>query len=255
MDDQKLIDTATAIGCRMLEHGADIYRVEETISRICLAYGAKEVDVFAIPSSIVVSVTGADGGSWTRTRRIKNQNVDLDKLDRFNNLSRVICRDRPAADWVEGEIARINAQPVYSSALQAFACALVSFFFTLFFGGDLRDASVAFAAGLAMKYFSKRLERFGLSSFLINIAASATAGAFAFLSVRFGAALHIDKIIIGTLMNLVPGLSLTNSIRDFIVGDLMAGLMKLTETLLTATGIAIGVMLALRFLGGVFGGV
>lgn len=254
MNDQKLIETATDIGCRMLEHGAEIYRVEETISRICLAYGARSVDVFAIPNSVVVSVLGAGGESRTRTRRIKSHNIDLDKVDRLNHLSRAICRDTPDAGWIENEIKSICTQPVYPFRMQIFACALVSFFFTLFFGGDLRDAAAALAAGCAMKAASVRLEKFGLSSFFINIVASGIAGAFAFLSVYWGAAVHLDKIIIGVLMNLVPGLSLTNSIRDFIVGDLMAGLMKLTETLLTAAGIAVGVMLALRLLGGLTGG-
>lgn len=51
---------------------------------------------------------------------------------------------------------------------------------------------------------------------------------------------NVDKIIIGALMLLVPGVAVTNSMRDIIAGDLIAGLMKMVEALMVATAIAIG---------------
>ncbi|MPN46200.1 hypothetical protein SDC9_193783 [bioreactor metagenome] len=43
----------------------------------------------------------------------------------------------------------------------------------------------------------------------------------------------------------MPGVALTNFMRDIIAGDLIAGLTKLVEALLTATGIALGTGVAL----------
>ena len=71
------------------------------------------------------------------------------------------------------------------------------------------------------------------------------AGATAFGLVQLGFGQNLDKIIIGVLMNLVPGVALTNFMRDIIAGDLIAGLTKLVEALLTATGIALGTGVAL----------
>ena len=43
---------AMTIGEMLLTSGAEVGRVEDTIRRICMAYGAKRVDVFSITSSI-----------------------------------------------------------------------------------------------------------------------------------------------------------------------------------------------------------
>ena len=56
---------------------------------------------------------------------------------------------------------------------------------------------------------------------------------------------HVDKMIIGMVMNLVPGVAITNSVRDVIAGDFIAGQTKMTEALLTATSIALGTGIAL----------
>ena len=66
--------------------------------------------------------------------------------------------------------------------------------------------------------------------------------------VRSGFAANMDKIIIGTIMTLVPGLAITNSMRDIIAGDLLAGVTKTTEALLIGAGIAVGAAIPLTFL-------
>ena len=57
--------------------------------------------------------------------------------------------------------------------------------------------------------------------------------------------LHSDKIIIGSIMLLVPGLALANAMRDFISSDTVTGISRATEAILVATGLAIGVAIAM----------
>ena len=67
---EALLKTALDIGEEMLHNGAEVYRVEDSIGRICLAYGAARIDVFAIPSSIVATLEMKDALPVTQTRRI-----------------------------------------------------------------------------------------------------------------------------------------------------------------------------------------
>ena len=62
--------------------------------------------------------------------------------------------------------------------------------------------------------------------------------------------LHTDKIIIGDIMLLIPGFVMTNSLRDMLVGDTISGIMRFTESLLWAIGLASGFMLAIWLIGG-----
>jgi uncharacterized membrane protein YjjP (DUF1212 family) len=104
-----------------------------------------------------------------------------------------------------------------------------------------------------MKVILCRLERFRVNSFFSNILASGTAAAIAFTAVHFNMGLNPDKIIIGALMNLVPGIAITSFMRDLIAGDLIAGLIRFTESLLVATAIAIGAGIALAAMRAVWG--
>ena len=94
MEDKKLLQLVSDIGFDMLSYGGEIYRVEETVKRICFAYGIEIVDVFAIPSTIIVSITRQEE-TYSRTRRIISKGTDLDKVDQLNNLSRQLCREKP----------------------------------------------------------------------------------------------------------------------------------------------------------------
>ena len=79
----------------MLVSGAGVSRVEDTISRICKAYGAKEANVFSITSSIVTTIEDEKGEILTQTKRIRSYKTDFTKLDELNQLSRYMCKQLP----------------------------------------------------------------------------------------------------------------------------------------------------------------
>ena len=81
---------AMTIGEQLLCCGAEVGRVEDTIRRICLAYGASRADVFSITSSIVTTIYGEDFGICTQTRRVPGMSNDLGRLD---DLTIGLCGD------------------------------------------------------------------------------------------------------------------------------------------------------------------
>ena len=80
------------LGEAMLAAGADVNRVEDTLTRLGRAYGAVRMDVFVITSSIVVTMSLPDGRDVTQTRRILTPGgTDLTILEDLNALSRRYC--------------------------------------------------------------------------------------------------------------------------------------------------------------------
>ncbi len=252
MNYEDLINTTTEVGYLLLANGAEIYRVEESMQRIFRAYGACG-DIFAIPTCIYVTVSNDQGAPLTKIKRVYSRQTDLEKVERLNNLSRTICREKPDFKTIRQELRGIDARKAYTLPEQVVAFSLVAFFFTLFYGGNLPDAVCAILCGAAVKGVSYQMERFHANSFFTNILASAAAAAIALTAVHFYAGLNADKIIIGALMNLVPGIAITSFMRDLIAGDLIAGLIRLTESLLVATAIAIGAGLALTVTRSIWG--
>lgn len=100
MTNEQILTCAINIGEQLLINGAEISRVEDTISRICSAYGVRQSHIFSIASCIIVSLETSDGEWITQTRRILNYGTNMYKLDRLNNLSRKICSgtSAPAGD-------------------------------------------------------------------------------------------------------------------------------------------------------------
>ena len=240
MNYNNLLQVATAVGQALLENGAEIYRVEESVERIVQSYGPRDVNVYAVPNTIIVSITLEDNSSLTKTKRIRTRGTNLDRVERLNDLSRRIVITQPSFDTILKELVQIDSRPVYSFKMELFAYALTSSTFALFFGGTFNDAICALLIGPIVRLISFNLNLLKANPFFVTISCSLVAATLGILTTYFSIGQHYDKIIIGVVMNLVPGVALTNSVRDLIAGDMIAGQAKLIEAILTATCIAIG---------------
>lgn len=248
MNYDRLVNTAADMGNLLIENGAEISRAEESMRRIFSAYGGEIGEVFAIPTFISVSVSTPDGRPVTAIRRIPVRQVDMNRVERANDLCRRICRAKPDFETVDREIRRIASLPAVPFWAQTAAFASVAAAFTLFYGGSPADAGVAFLCGAVIKPVWRLLERFHVNQFFLYIAASFVPAAIGFLFFHFDAALNYDKITIGALMNLVPGIAITDFMRDIIAGDMIAGMLRFIESFLVAAAIAIGAGIALTAL-------
>jgi len=247
---EQLLTCALDIGEQMLISGAEIGRVEDSVKHICTAYGCSRTDVFTITSSIVVSVEDENRSFFTQTRRITGTHTDLTKLDRLNALSRQICRDKPDYEYVQSQLKHICAQKTYPLWLEALGSALIAGAFAVFFGGRWDDAAVAAVLGLGLRFVTWLLQKARLNQIFTNVVASFAMCALAIASTRLGLGRDVNMIIIGNIMLLIPGIALTNSIRDMISGDIMSGMLRFFDAILVAAAIAAGYILAAQMMGG-----
>ena len=231
---------AMTIGEMLLTSGAEVGRVEDTIRRICMAYGAKRVDVFSITSSIVTTMYGEDFGICTQTRRVAGMSNDLNKLDELNCLSRKICEEKPSPEQIKKELERIENGPQYSFEIQVLIYALISGSFSVFFGGDLQDMFASALIGVILKFLESIVKKSSANTLLTALICSIAGGFLAAFAVRTGLGHHADMISIGNVMLLIPGIAFTNSLRDMFSGDTITGLIRFMESILLAMIIALG---------------
>ena len=250
MHPEQLLTCALDIGEQMLLSGAEIGRVEDSIRLICNAYGCSRTDVFTITSSIVVSIEDSERKFYTQSRRITGGKTDLTKLDRLNTLSRRICKEKPGWDFVQDRLAQIAAAPAYPTWLEVFASAMIAGAFAIFFGGTLADGCVALVLGAMLRLLTGILQRAKMNQILINVVATFLLSTSAILAVRAGLGTDANEIIIGNIMLLIPGIALTNSLRDMISGDIISGLLRFLDAILVAAAIAAGYIMAAQLLGG-----
>ena len=241
---------ALDIGEGLLKSGAEIHRVEDTIERICTAYGAVHMEIFVIPSVIIAAVRMPNGDYSSQVRRVKKIGNDLSLMEQLNEISRTICQRKPPFSEVDAMIRKAKEKKGYPKWLHFLSYALASGSFAVFFGGSWRDGIVAAIIGLLFAGVDLiQLER--VNQFAKTAIQSFFGGLFSCLSVLIGVGDDAAMIMIGTIMLLVPGVFFSTALRDLLCGDFLAGTLKIVQTLLSALMIAFGYLLAMLLLGGV----
>ena len=243
-DEEEYLYCAMIIGEYLLTGGAEVSRVEDTIIRICKAYGAERVDVFTITACIVATIYGKDFGTCTQTRRIQSVRTDFTLLEKLNDLSRRICAEKPEFSRIQEELDTILKTPGYSFPMQLVTYALISGSFAVFFGGTWKDMIASAIIGLILKCEEAALKKLHINFFVLAMLCSVIGGLCANLFVSLGVGDYVDKISIGNIMLFIPGLAFTNAIRDMFKGDMVTGLIKFSESILLAITIALGFLLS-----------
>lgn len=235
---------ALNIGEEMLCCGAEINRVEDSIQRICQAFGAERVDVFTITSSIIVTVSAKTFGQATQTRRISGQSTDFGKLEQLNQLSRDICMNHLDTDEISSRLTEIKKRKPQTRWKQSLIYAFIGGSFSLFFGGSFGDAIVSACIAMMINISNRTVSRYVKNSFLVAFGCAFVGGLLANLAVLAGIGHSVDKISIGNIMLLIPGIPITNALRDMFSGDTIAGLLRFAEACVLAMVIALAFVLA-----------
>ena len=239
METEALLNFSCEMGRQLLQNGAEIYRVEESIRRLLAAYGCTETEVFAIPSCIILNIQEGER-NYTKSIRVKTVSNNLRRLSNLNALCRDICREPPPVEESRRRMQDIVSDPVYPALTGFVAHGLVAFFFTLFWGGDLMDAAAAFPCGLVVRAVLVSMRRLHANEFFTYLAAAMLSALEPLVLFWTGVSVSTDKIIIGTIMLLVPGIAMTNAIRDMFTGDTISGLLRFCESLLLSLALAWG---------------
>ena len=236
---------ALYIGEKMLVSGAEVARVEDSMRRICTAYGAEQVDVFTITSSIVATIYGESFGAVTQTRRIPSHAINMNLIYELNNLCRRICREKMPLPQVAEELKRLEdrAKP-YSPVVRTILYVIAPFLFSMFFGGAWEDALCAAAVGLIVRVVEMFFAKFPINRFVATFVLSTVGGPFVNLSGWLHPSESVDLVGIGTIMLLIPGMALTNAARDLFSGDTICGLLRFVEVIMVSMAIAAGFGLA-----------
>ncbi len=247
---EKVLACVMDIGEQMLVCGAEVHRVEDSVQRICGALGLARANVFIITSSMIVTVQNKEGDSFTQTRRIQNIGTDIEKLHQLNQLSRDICEQKLSVAEIQERLANIQSQKKYAYWAEVLAYAAIAGSFTLFFGGNLVQAGLSFLIGAGMRYVVLLAEHLKLNRIFSKFLCSVFVTAMAYLCVGLGAVSSVDKIIIGNIMTLIPGIGLTHALRDLFIGDSISGLLRIIEAVLIALAIAAGYFTVAFLMGG-----
>jgi len=244
---KKLLVLATLAGRLMLKSGAETYRVEDTVIRICQSRkDIQHVDAFVIPTGIFISLE-FKGELISYIKRVKTISIDLNKISLVNEFSRTFVSTHMSIEDGIKEIKRINKISIYSNIIKSLFGAIASGFFCLLFQGTILDFLGAFIVSFIVLSLLNSISKLKLTFFLDKFIGSVFISILSYFLIKLGLGDSLDKVIIGSIMPLVPGVAITNAIRDTMSGDFLSGLSRGMEAIFSALAIAFGVGIVLFF--------
>ena len=271
---RRALELVTRIGEVLLKNGGEIFRVQQTMQLVAKAYGIPGFQVYVLANGLFVSMQ-EEGRTITRpvesgdaagqeylfgqehlasqarlasqVRYVQLSSVHLGRVAAVNNLSREIVAQKYTVEEASRKIEQIDKLPFTSNAVQTLMSGLGAGAFCILFGGSLLDSAAAFLSGLVLWIFVLFLTARGANKIMVNILASALVTAMGVLFFHlFSFGDSMDMIVIGSIVPLLPGVPLTNSIRDYLNGDYLSGTIRMIDAVLVACCIALGVGIVLR---------
>lgn len=239
-DDSRALELVLKTGEILLQSGAEIFRVEETMLRISNYFGVESKEFFVLSNGIFVT-GGKHSKEYAKVRHVPVKGTQLDKVVAINQLSREIERGRYTIEEAEEKVEQIEAMKGKSFQSQIFASAIGSGAFCCLFGGNLTDCMVSFLAGFLVQIFVLKVRIPYLSKITGNVCGGALVTLVALVCYQLQIGENLNHMIVGSVVPLIPGVAFINGIREIADEDYIAGAVRLLDAVLGFLCIAIGV--------------
>lgn len=246
-----ILELACLAGTMVIRCGGETSRAEDTVQHIFTAAGYPDSQMSCQPTVVTLTLVGG-GERMTMVSRVGPRTIDMSLLEKVNAISRSFSDGKTDADTALMRL-RAMAEPKPPVSLKTAACyaAATAFSvaaFAVLFGGNAADAVAAGICGMLVSLMQSAFSRLGrgfIDQFLVTMLGGAVIGALAVTADLLTDAVSVHRVITGAIMPLLPGLALTVAIRDTIVGDLVSGVARLAEVVMTALALAGGMGAAL----------
>ena len=238
---RRIMDFIMAAGQTLLENGAEVFRVEQTMEIMARSFHLREFHVYVLTNGIFASAGTAE---ISEVRNVPTRTTHLGRVAAVNALSREIAEGSMTLDEAECRLAAAQRIPFPKDWVQLASGMCGAFCFALIFGGTLRSALAAALAGLLASWYLLVCDRRQLPGGFKKISCAALITLVCILGCQL-LDTSASHAIIGSLMILTPGIAFTMGIRDFVHGDYLSGTIRMIDALLIAASIAIGTGLVL----------
>jgi uncharacterized membrane protein YjjP (DUF1212 family) len=248
----KVLMLAVRAGELMLKNGAEVYRAEMMVEQICHACKFPYAQCFITPTGIFASLGKDDEAAEAQTiiKRVKRLTIDLEKVSLVNAFVRrfVVAQAYSEHDIERAltELDRIDSTEGFNLPLRLLAIATIGVFFTMINNGSLIDGLCAIAVGVCTYLFSLGVGRLHINHFIVVFASCFFAAGLALVVFNLGFCSSLSAMILGSIIVFLPGVAITNAARDMLSGDMLSGVCRGAESMLTTIAIAGGVGVLLK---------
>ena len=248
MDAQLLMKTAALAGELMLCSGAETYRVEDTMHHILkTADNLEMAEVLVIMTGITATIKQKDENVISIVKRVNSRSTNMSLIMEVNDISRRYCGEEITLEEAYKELSGLKKN-IYSRLENRLGVLGICVGFAIFFCGGIREMLVTLLVGLILTGCMTIGEKMQFHAFLQDVF-GAFGIAVSSLLLSNLVKVNLDTVIISSIMPMVPGVAITNAVRDTLQGDYLSGSARVLEAFLKAAGIAVGIAIGLLLMG------
>lgn len=242
MNYELLVNTAVLAGEIMLSGGAETYRVEDTMSRILKVSGLDTAEIFVTTTGIFLTLSDKSIDTITYIKRVNSRSTNLEKIYEVNEVSRKFCDHLITLEEANERLHKIEQLKTYRRR-DLYLCTIVTAaFFTLLYGGNVVDTVIGAFNGVLLALCSYGFSKVKVNLFITNMLSAFVVTIFSVLiNVALPLEINLTLLLSGSITPLVPGVAITNAIRDTFQGDYMSGGARAIEAFVAAAAISVGV--------------
>ncbi len=225
----------------LLSSGAEISRTEDTMNYIARAMNFKDLEAYVSNRGIFATAKKDDNTEITRIYNVPEVDINLSKIESVNALSRRITQKSITIEEVINELEKIDTMPDYLIFWRLIAYTIGASGFSYAIGSSITDSIIAGIIGLILGAYMCTIKRILNSDVLITILGSILIALFGNLFIHFNIGSNLSVILLGAMIDIVPGVPFVNAIREYSQNNYNTGITLMMGALLTCISMAVGV--------------
>ncbi len=243
---QELTNFLSEYTAKMLSIGTYTARIERCVRRIADAYDY-EASLMIFVRHFIISVMDPADNSIRRTyvKTGAAAQISFDLISELSALSWEIYDEKIPLARARASFAEILASQKKSFAKTLVLLSIANAAFCELFGGDSGAMALVFAAtafGICVRYLLSKLK---INLKIQYIAVSFAVSFIVSLGARYGLSATPDVAVGSSILFLIPGVWLINSVFDILNENMLVGISRGLNTGLLIICIAIGLFLTL----------
>ncbi|MCY1722710.1 threonine/serine exporter family protein [Prolixibacteraceae bacterium Z1-6] len=237
---QSVGNTLLEIGALLMSSGASTHRTRITMKRIANSLGYR-IELLITQRALMLTIIETDQEYFfSRMKRISPLHPNFKMVSGISHLSWNVKEQNWPVEKINTELQRLKSLPHYPRWILLVMVGAAGAGFCNLFGGDVINMGVAFIATVIGLFTRQEAVRRKFNPYLSVFFAALVASFIAGLSEKFAIGAEPDKAVATSVLFLVPGIPLINSVTDMFDGNIQNGIVRAINGLIIAFAIALG---------------
>ncbi|WP_458628247.1 threonine/serine exporter family protein [Winogradskyella sp. PC D3.3] len=242
---ESIADLLLEIASILMVSGANTNRVDVNIDRFAAVLNCESYSLISQKTMILTVIDSKTNENYTKVKNLPPHKIDFTIISAISKASWNALDGNWSLSQITQEIETIKQQQRYPRLVVLLAVSFAGAGFCKIFGGDYLNLGLAFMSTFFGLFILQAAHKRKFNTYVSVFLASLTASLLASIGIHFNLGTQPDATLATSILFLVPGVALINSFTDLIDKNVLNGVVRFTNGIMTVLAIALGLFVAM----------